>query len=131
MSIGEATDLSNFKINGLEAEFAVDMSALQMAEKELLVDLRQHGWKIEKAEGITLLPDRKTIVVINDNDFGLALSVKDNLLQKAKVTDYTFDNAKQQMMIDGKVRNPQINLSQNSPDEAHVQLWFIEMRDLL
>lgn len=96
-----------------------------------MVDLRQQGWKIEKAEGITLLPDRKTIVVINDNDFGLALSVKDNLLQKAKVTDYTFDNAKQQMMIDGKVRNPQINLSQNSPDEAHVQLWFIEMRDLL
>ena len=131
VSIGEATDLSNFKINGLEAEFAVDTSALQMAEKELLVDLRQQGWKIEKAEGITLLPDRKTIVVINDNDFGLALSVKDNLLQKAKVTDYTFDNAKQQMMIDGKVRNPQINLSQNSPDEAHVQLWFIEMRDLL
>ncbi|MGX7347872.1 hypothetical protein [Aerococcus vaginalis] len=43
------------------------------ATKQLLIDLDESGWTADKAEGITMLPDKQTIAIINDNDFGLGI----------------------------------------------------------
>lgn len=58
----DITTLGNLESKGNDLK-------IKLGEKKLVVDLRKHGWDTEKAEGLTLLPDNKTIAIINDNDF--------------------------------------------------------------
>ncbi|MBP7248248.1 MAG: esterase-like activity of phytase family protein [Negativicutes bacterium] len=131
ISTTQATDITDKRIAGQELEFSNEMSSIQMTSKEMLIDLRQHGWSIEKAEGITLLPDRKTIVIVNDNDFGLDLKIKDENLTKDKFTNYQYNPKSKEMTKNGKIAEPKVNLTPNAPEEAHGQIWFIEMKESL
>lgn len=99
------------------------------AGKELLLDLRAHGWNIEKAEGLALLPDRRTIAVVNDNDFGIAIGITDPAHPNADVTDYTYDAATGTATYkDGtRVRQAKFYLQPNAPEEQQSQLWLFTL----
>lgn len=101
--------------------------------KKLILDMRKAGWKLEKAEGLTLLPDRKTIAVVNDNDFGIAVDVIDSSVPKTDVEDYTYDADKKVYVYkDGKVhRNVRLGLKENDPADRHNEIWFFTLDEKL
>ncbi|MBP2656702.1 MAG: hypothetical protein H6Q73_4271 [Firmicutes bacterium] len=110
LDLANATDITGLKIEGQEPEFISDASKLEkihFADKELIYDLRANGWEAEKAEGLTMLPDRKTIVVTNDNDFGLRVKVDDSAHPGAEIDDYT-------VKVDGKF------LYKGKPAKPHI-----------
>ena len=78
LDLAGASDLSGVTLTsgpnrGKELEFATpaELTAAQvrLATKTRVLDLRAYGFTSEKAEGLALL-DERTLVVINDNDFG-------------------------------------------------------------
>ena len=125
-----ADDLSNAQKDGLEPEFFKDAAGFKLAKKSLLIDLREHGYKAEKAEGLTILPDRQTIAVINDNDFGVAIDLQDPENKKAEVTDYIY-HEDGTFTLDGKSAKPSIKLVHNSDDEKDTDLFLIKLDEKL
>ena len=83
IDITQASDLSGRTIDqsdakGQELEFtslaSLAEQGIQPVRKVLIADLRRSGWIHEKAEGLTLL-DARTLLVINDNDFGVSATI--------------------------------------------------------
>jgi hypothetical protein len=82
ISLEGATDLSGLTLSGganagLELEYgtAAEIAAqIVPVKKAAVVDLRNYGWTFEKAEGLSLV-DSKTLVVSNDQDFGVVGSM--------------------------------------------------------
>lgn len=135
VSIQNATDLTGVTVDGKEPEFTADkeklaQAGIKLAEKRLLVDLRANGWDIEKAEGITMLPDHKTIVVTNDNDFGMTTEVDDSENNNPDITKYV-------LMPDGsftykeKAAKPNVHIVPNEESERNQFIWFIELSEPL
>ncbi|MGL5614377.1 esterase-like activity of phytase family protein, partial [Cetobacterium sp.] len=79
---------------------------IKLGEKKLVVDLRKHGWDTEKAEGLTLLPDNKTIAIINDNDFGMAIN--------EDVSPYHYNENEKQLYLNNKATNQKLTLKKNT-----------------
>ena len=102
-------------------------------KKELVLDLRANGWNIEKAEGLALLPDRKTIAVVNDNDFGIAIKATDKQVPDAQVEDYTYNADSKQFTYnkDKTVHDVQMGLQKNAPEEQQSQIWLFELPEKL
>jgi len=128
-----ATDLSKVKVDGKEPEFAADkgqLSAVKMTGKKLIFDLRANGWESEKAEGIVLLPDKKTIVVVNDNDFGVIVKVKDDENKDADVTDYIL-YADGTFKYKDKPAKPVITIGQSPEAEGNTNFWTIKLPEVL
>ena len=130
VDLANASDLSNATIDGKQPEFIADKNnltaSIQLADKQLLVDLRAHGWEIEKAEGLCMLPDKKTIVITNDNDFGLSVDVADSDHPNTEVIDYTLRNNKN-FTYKGKTATPSITLVPNDEKERIQYIWTIEL----
>ncbi len=126
VDFSKADDLTDAQKDGLEPEFFKDAGGFRLAKKTLLVDLRKLGWDIEKAEGLTMLPDRNTLVVTNDNDFGLELDVSDPEREKAKPGDYTLEDDGS-YTVDGKKANPKFDFGRNAPEEQVQKLMFIKL----
>lgn len=103
------------------------------AKKELVLDLRAQGWNIEKAEGLALLPDRRTLAVVNDNDFGMDIAVDDKKASQPDVSDYTYDSDKKSMIYnkDNQVHKVKISLKKNAPSEQESQIWFFTLPEAL
>ena len=118
IDLTKATDITG----RTELEAITDRNELNitMATKELVVDLREHGWTTEKAEGMTVLPDGKTIIVVNDNDFGV-----DIYPNPSKIT-YNAD--KKEFSKDGKLMNiKNMSIVENEPLERNTELWFFTL----
>ena len=129
VDLSNATDITNVKYEEKELEYVKDESVIEnvkFAEKELLVDLRANGWTTEKAEGITMLPDKKTIAVINDNDFEIAINATDENGNSVNITDYTYDASTKEMSIEEQKSNPNIELVKNTEES---EVWTIELKD--
>ena len=110
-----------------------NLADFQPVQKSLVLDLRKVGWNIEKAEGLTLLPDRRTLAVVNDNDFGIAVKVTDPQAAKSDVEDYTYDsNAATYTYKDGSNHKAvSLSLTQNAPEEQQNQIWFFTLPEKL
>jgi len=131
VDIKNATDLTGVTVDGKEPEFTADKSKLAAAgiitaEKRLLIDLRAYGWEAEKAEGLTMLPDKKTIVVVNDNDFGMTMAVNDPEHQDGKITKYVLQSDGS-FTYKGKPANPSIHVVPTDESERNQHIWFIEL----
>jgi hypothetical protein len=55
----------------------------------VLVDLRAEGWNYKKAEGLVLLSDKKTLIVINDDDFQVSAKIAFDL-EKGTIEDNKY-----------------------------------------
>ncbi len=101
---------------------------VKAVKKELVLDMRKHGWNIEKAEGLVLLPDRKTIAVVNDNDFGIQIKVNDPENKNADLDDYTYDADKKVFLYKGaEHKKVKMEITQNSKEERESQLWLFKL----
>ena len=71
-----ATDITNVTYDGKELEYTADSAALSgtltYMTKTQAVNLREMGWTAEKAEGLCMLGDGKTLALIIEDDFGLS-----------------------------------------------------------
>lgn len=129
VDLTNADDITDITYEGKELEYVEDKSLIKdvnFAKKELLVDLRKNTWIAEKAEGITLLPDNKTIVVVNDNDFEIGISATNEDNEFVDVTDYTYNSQTKEFISEDEVTDLDIELV-NNQEEA--QIWTIELKD--
>lgn len=96
-----------------------------LAKKQQLVDLRQLGWKPEKAEGLALI-DARTLAVTNDNDFGLQSVLVNPVKDVKKIGKYQV-GAEGALLLDGKVVDTRLELEPLPKDDAASQLWLIHL----
>ena len=121
MDISSSTDISDIKYEGKELEYAPadELSNINFAKKTPYIDLRANGWTAEKAEGICMTDD-KTIVVINDNDFGIT-TVVDDTANDADITDYVYDSEKKEYSLNDNKADVKISIDENTEP---AQLWL-------
>ncbi|WP_042860034.1 esterase-like activity of phytase family protein [Dickeya sp. NCPPB 3274] len=96
-----------------------------LAKKQQLVDLRQLGWKPEKAEGLALI-DARTLAVTNDNDFGLQSVLVNPAKDVKKIGKYQV-GPDGTLQLDGKPVDTRLELEPLPKDEATSQLWVIHL----
>ena len=127
-------DITNLLINGKPPEYATAAEVTPYALKKTeVLDLRAYGWNTEKAEGLTVTPDHKTLVIANDNDFGIATKVTDPERQKADVADYTLDTSTGKIFYKEKDAAPKEANSTISikPGGETSQVWTFTFKDKL
>ena len=131
VDLSKATDLTEKKVNGKELETISNLEDLKklnisMASSKEILNLREHGWDMEKAEGLTLLPDGKTIAIVNDNDFGVAVSTDND----KNITDLNYDSITKQWTLDSVEMPTNVKFSPNSPAERKNVIWLFTLSDL-
>ncbi|MHC1789982.1 esterase-like activity of phytase family protein [Solidesulfovibrio sp.] len=138
VDVSKATDISGKTApDGRPLETLADLAGLSAlgivpAAKTRLFDLRDLGWKAEKAEGLALLPDGRTLVVASDNDFGLAGKVVNPASDKdgkavTDPTDYTLA-PDGQAGYDGK---PVSTTFAIVPSGEKTELWVVTLPEAL
>lgn len=130
IDLKHATDLSDKQFDDQALEFAPDRAALEkqgirLVAKQLVLDLRAHGWDAEKAEGLTLV-DSQTVAVTSDNDFGLSVKVKDKEGDAKSPDDYAIDQKGQVYLEDQPVKT-HFAIKAAEGDEAKSQLWLFKL----
>lgn len=130
VDLSKATDLTGKKINEKELETISNPEELkklnvQMASSKEILNLREHGWDMEKAEGLTLLPDGKTIAIVNDNDFGVAISTDHG----ENISDLSYDSETKKWTLDSKEIPTNVTFSANSPAERKNVIWLFTISD--
>lgn len=68
-------DITNATLLG-EVSSAAEIAAATSAITTTLLELKDIDWDYKKTEGIALMPDGKTVMIIADNDFGTEVVLK-------------------------------------------------------
>ena len=134
IDLADATDISNIKAkDGGELETVADRAQVEAlgvkyVKKTRLLDIKEHGWKPAKAEGVALLPDMRTLAVTSDNDFGFTFKVVDPVdgadgKPVTKAAAYTVDPSGQ-VKYKGQPVKTHIELS---PTGTASQIWLFTL----
>lgn len=133
IDLSSASDITDIQYEGKAPEYTKNMSLLSNVnpiKKELLVDLREYGWDIEKAEGLCVLPDGKTIAVVNDNDFGMKTKITDSQNSNSSLGDYII-NSDGTTSYKEKITKASFDIVENSAAEKNPQLWLFKLSNSL
>jgi len=79
---------------------------------------------------IAMLPDKKTIVVISDSDFGIAIDIKNNENKDVEATDYTL-YADGSLKYNEMLVKPAFRIVPNSKVERNTHLWLVKLPEAL
>lgn len=134
IDIADATDITDMKTtDGRELETLPDRAELEAMgikyiKKTKIIDIKDHGWKPGKAEGVALLPDMRTLAVTSDNDFGFTYKVVNPVNDTdgkpvKKITSYTVD-ASGQVKYKGQPVQTTVELE---PTSTASKLWLITL----
>lgn len=99
-----------------------------LADKTLVVDLRQLGWQQEKAEGLALI-DHNTLAVANDNDFGVKMVLQNPVAGK-KLKDYRVNEQGALTVEDNTVAST-IGVQPLAKPESDSELWIVTLPESL
>ncbi len=138
VDLSKATDLTGKTApDGKPLETIDSMEGLEKAgvvpmTKKLIFDLKAHGWEPEKAEGMALFDDGKTLAVASDNDFGMTLEVENPAKDKdgkdvTDPTDYVIDS-KGAVTYEGKPTQTAFHVK---PTGEHSQIWIISLPEAI
>jgi hypothetical protein len=110
-------------------------NAITPVVKTQLFNLRDIGWLAEKAEGLTVLADKQTIFVMNDNDFGVGFKLTGGCSAKeGDITAYGVDVAKGEFTLSDTsciAKDTFVNTVQNKPEERQTRLWKIKLANAI
>ena len=112
---------------------ATDGMAIRPMTKTLLLDLDQAGWSAEKAEGLALI-DPRTLIVSNDNDFGMTTTLVDAHEHPVSGKIESCRLVGQRLDANGKhcPRKAVLLAASRLPDTSGVQqFWRIRFADAL
>ncbi|HEY0063715.1 MAG TPA: esterase-like activity of phytase family protein [Telluria sp.] len=118
------SELERSSMHGKAVDGA-DWQAIKPLRKTLLLDLRQIGWRAEKAEGLALV-DAHTLAMSNDNDFGMKTRLFDTdgkARRGADVTAVTVDTTG--AITDGARAGDTIRVSPGDLQERSLMLWLL------
>lgn len=119
----EILDNKDLEYGNLEGE-------VKTVEKKEILNMRDYGWNMEKAEGIVLLPDRKTIVVVNDNDFGITLKLTNSDGKEENEKEYFYDADRKEFYKNNHlVEKVNLGIKRNSENERESQIWFFKLNE--
>lgn len=133
IDLEKATDISGMKTkDGKELESAkfseLKGLGVRMAPKRLVADLKELGWKAEKAEGLAILEDYRTLIVMSDNDFGMGVKLHNPAKDKdgkdvKDPTDYTI-NDKKELLYDNTKVDTKIEVT---PSGEKAEFWVLKL----
>lgn len=138
IDISKATDITDKKTaDGKPLETVPNSAALEalgvtMAQKTKVADLRELGWTAEKAEGLSIAPDGKTLVITSDNDFGLHVKTENPATKTdgKTVTDPTdYQIAPDgQVFFEGKAVPTTFSIA---PTSEKTELWIMTLPEAI
>lgn len=132
VDLRKASDLTAFDKPGAYPEFddqqALAQRGIVLADKTLVVDLRQLGWQQEKAEGLALI-DHNTLAVANDNDFGVKMVLQNPVAGK-KLKDYRV-NEQGALTVEDNTVATTIGVQPLAKPESDSELWIVTLPESL
>lgn len=134
LNISNATDINELKSASDELEKIKELSKLQAAgvtliSKRFLADLKDYGWLMEKAEGLTVV-NNTTLAISNDNDFGVQVQALDKAGKSVDATELSVD-ARGNVTDKNGNSGFSYRIVPNKPQERHSQLWYIRLNQPL
>lgn len=130
VDLTHATDITNIMVDGKPLEYLTDITELpsdvHFATKQLLIDLDEAGWTADKAEGITMLSDKHTIAIINDNDFGLGIEAINIANGKRMDIEDLFYNPQSGEWFDDDENPITINIHL-TPNHTASEIWLFHL----
>ena len=109
---------------------AWNKNGLVGVSKTLLLDLDALGWQPEKAEGLALV-DEHTLVLANDNDFGLSAEVRDARQQLQSLEACRLTSAGELVAGEKDCRGGAPRAYRLVPGTAHSSVWVLHFNQSL